>query len=235
MPGFEAPCVETPSKFPPASISERPMRILFAVLAPFLIAAAAPQEPATVRVRVVTSAGNITLALDAKRAPKTVANFMAYVDDGRLDGTQFYRSARRKGAPTQGFVQGGIGTDARRMLPSVLLEPTSQTGIRHLDATISMAHGPNPDGANCNFSLMVGPTPGLDARGAYRGFAAFGKVISGMDVVKRILALPTGGGRDAMKDQMILQPVRILRVERLDGVARPSGYAKPWLFGPASR
>ena len=61
MPGFEAPCVETPSKFPPASISERPMRILFAVLAPFLIAAAAPQEPATVRVRVVTSAGNITV------------------------------------------------------------------------------------------------------------------------------------------------------------------------------
>lgn len=207
------------------------MRILFAVLALFLTAASGPQEPATVRVRLVTSAGNIVLALDARRAPKTVANFMAYVDDGRLDGTLFYRSARRKGNPAQGFVQGGIGTDARRMLPSPPLESTLQTGIRHLDATISMAHGPNPDGANCNFSIMVGPNPGLDAKANYRGFAAFGKVVTGMDVVKRMLAMPTGGGRDAMKDQMILKPVQILRAERLDGVARPTGYVKPWLFG----
>ncbi|MDQ0250778.1 peptidyl-prolyl cis-trans isomerase A (cyclophilin A) [Sphingomonas kyeonggiensis] len=209
------------------------MRTLLAVLALFLTAAAPPQEPATVRVRIVTSAGNITVALDAKRAPKTVANFMAYVDDGRLEGTQFYRSARRKGNPSQGFVQGGIGTDARRMLPSVPLESTAQTGIHHLDGTISMAHGPNPDGANCNFSIMVGPNPGLDARGPFKGFAAFGKVISGMDVVKRMLAMPTGGGRDAMRDQMILKPVQILRVERLDGKAKPTGYVKPWLIGPA--
>lgn len=210
------------------------MRILFAVLALLFAAAAAPpqQQPGMVRVRLVTSAGNIVLALDARRAPKTVANFMAYVDDGRLDGTQFYRSARRKGDAAHGFVQGGIGTDARRMLPSVPLESTAQTGIRHLDATVSMAHGPNPDGANCNFSIMVGPNPGLDARGSFPGFAAFGKVVSGMDVVKRILALPTGGGRDAMKDQMILQPVQILRAERLDGVARPTGMVKPWLLGP---
>jgi len=207
------------------------MRTLLAVLALFLTAAAPPQEPATIRVRIVTSAGNITVALDAKRAPKTVANFMAYVDDGRLEGTQFYRSARRKGNPGQGFVQGGIGTDARRMLPSVPLESTAQTGIHHLDGTISMAHGPNPDGANCNFSIMVGPNPGLDARGPFKGFAAFGKVISGMDVVKRMLAMPTGGGRDAMRDQMILKPVQILRVERLDGKAKPTGYVKPWLIG----
>jgi peptidyl-prolyl cis-trans isomerase A (cyclophilin A) len=207
------------------------MRILVAVLALFLTAAAGPQEPGTIRVRLVTSAGNIIVALDARHAPKTVANFMTYVDDGRLENTEFYRSARRKGAPTQGFVQGGIGTDARRMLPSVPLESTAQTGIHHLDGTISMAHGPNPDGANCNFSIMVGQNPGLDARGQFRGFAAFGKVVSGMDVVKRILALPTGGGRDAMKDQMILQPVKILRAERIDGVAKPSGRVKPWLIG----
>jgi peptidyl-prolyl cis-trans isomerase A (cyclophilin A) len=207
------------------------MRILFAVLALFLAASAAPQDPGTIRVRLVTSAGNIVVALDARHAPKTVANFLTYVDDGRLENTQFYRSARRKGDPAHGFVQGGIGTDARRMLPSVPLESTEQTGLKHLDGTISMAHGPNFDGANCNFSIMVGPNPGLDARGPFRGFAAFGKIVSGMDVVKRILAMPTGGGRDAMKDQMILQPVRILRAERLDGVAKPTGRVKPWLIG----
>ena len=83
------------------------MRILVALIALFLTAAA-PPEPATVRVRLVTSAGNIVVALDGRRAPKTVANFLAYVDDGRLENTQFYRSARRKGNPSQGFVQGPI-------------------------------------------------------------------------------------------------------------------------------
>lgn len=183
-----------------------------------------------VRVRLVTSAGDIVVALDAKRAPKTTANFLAYVDDGRLDGTRFYRASRRTGNPGQGFVQGGIATDSRRMLPSVPLEPTSTTGIHHLDGTISMAHGNNPNSATGNFSIMVGPNPGLDARPGAPGYAAFGRVVSGMDVVKRMLALPTGGGRDAMKDQMILSPVRLIRVERLDGTAKPTGAVKPWLI-----
>lgn len=216
------------------------MRILG--LLAFLTVAAAPApaygpqgrvQPGMVRVRLVTSAGPIVVALDARRAPKTTANFLTYVDDGRLDGTQFYRAARRKSAPTQGFVQGGIGTDARRMLPtSVKLEPTSQTGLKHLDGTISMAHGSNPDSGNGNFSIMVGPTPGLDARPGFPGFAAFGKVVSGMDVVKRILALPSGGGSGVMRGQMILKPVRILRAERIDGTPKPSGGVKPWTFGP---
>jgi peptidyl-prolyl cis-trans isomerase A (cyclophilin A) len=117
------------------------------------------------------------------------------------------------------------------MLPSVPLEPTSKTGLRHLDGTISMANGVNPDSATGNFSIMVGANPSLDARGASAGFAAFGQVVSGMDVVRRILALPTGGGRDAMRGQMILQPVKLIRAERLDGVAKPTGRVKPWLIG----
>ncbi|WP_413716374.1 peptidylprolyl isomerase [Sphingomonas sp. R1] len=198
-------------------------------------AAPAPPQgravPGQVRVRLVTSMGAITVALDARRAPKTVANFLAYVDDGRLEGTTFYRTARRKTEPSKGFIQGGVGTDARRMLDPLPLEPTSKTGLRHLNGTISMAHGPNPNSANGNFSIMVGDNPGLDARGPNPGFAAFGQVVAGMDVIKRILALPSGGGRDAMKGQMILKPVTIVRAERLDGVAKPTGRVKPWLLG----
>lgn len=197
-------------------------------------AAPVPQgraSPGKVRVRLMTSMGAITVALDAGRAPKTVANFLAYVDDGRFEGTTFYRTARRKTESTKGFIQGGVGTDARRMLDPLPLEPTSKTGLRHLHGTISMAHGPNPNSANGNFSIMVGDNPGLDARGANPGFAAFGQVVGGMDVVQRILALPSGGGRDAMKGQMILKPVTIVRAERLDGVARPTGRVKPWQLG----
>lgn len=205
-------------------------RLAFLTLAAIALVSAAPPEPATVRVRLVTSAGSITLALDARRAPKTVANFMFYVDDGRLEGTSFYRAARRKGDPKLGFVQGGIGTDARRILPALPLEPTSRTGIKHLSGTVSMAHGLDPNSANGNFSIMVGDNPALDARPGNPGFAAFGKVVGGMDVVRRILALPSGGGRGVMRGQMIVKPVRILRAERLNGTPRPSGRPKPWLI-----
>ena len=195
-----------------------------------LVSAAPAGEPPVVRVRLVTSAGSIVLALDAKRAPLTVANFLRYVDDGRLEGTHFYRAARRKGDPKLGFVQGGIGTDARRILPSVPLEPTSKTGIRHLSGTISMARSVNPNSAHGNFSIMVGDNPTLDARPGKPGYAAFGRVVGGMDVVRTMLAMPTGGGRDEMRGQMILQRVKILRAERLDGKAKPTGRPKPWLI-----
>ena len=202
------------------------------LLAALLLGGAAPADRATpgyVRVRLVTAVGDIVLALDAKRAPRTVANFLVYVDDGRLDDTRFYRASRRRDAPTFGFIQGGIDTDATRSLDPIAIERTDRTGLRHLDGTISMAHGPSPNSATGNFSIMVGPTPSLDAHGANAGYAAFGHVVAGMDVVKRILAVPTGGGFDAMKGQMILAPIRLLRAERLDGTPHPSGRFKTWL------
>jgi len=205
-------------------------RVFLAFCALSLVSAAPPPEPPIVRVRLITSAGNITLALDARRAPRTVANFMLYVDDGRLEGTEFYRTARRTSDPTLGFVQGGIGTDARRMLPALPLEPTSRTGIRHLSGAISMAHGIDPNSANGNFSIMVGDNPSLDARPNTPGFAAFGTVTGGMDVVRRMLAMPSGGGRGVMRGQMILKPVKIIRAERLDGTPKPSGRPKSWLI-----
>jgi peptidyl-prolyl cis-trans isomerase A (cyclophilin A) len=214
------------------------MRILVALLA-FLVlapASAAQQRPGPgmIRVKIETSEGAIVLALDAKRAPKTTANFLAYVDDGRLDGTGFYRASRRTGNPKFGFVQGGIASDARRVLPSPPLEPTNVTGIRHTDGAISMAHGVNIDGATGNFSIMVGDNPSLDARGTGRGgYAAFGHVVGGMDVVRKILAKPTGGGRGPMRGQMIQPgPVKILRAVRLDGAPQPTGRVKPWQISP---
>ena len=102
-------------------------------------------------------------------------------------------------------------------------ESTAKTGIRHLDATISMARRSEPGSAGGNFFITVGPMPSMDAKGAYAGYAAFGRVVSGMPVVRRILAKPTAGGSEAMRGQMIARPIRIVSARRLDGVAKPTG------------
>lgn len=187
-------------------------------------------RPGIVRVKIVTSDGAMLLAIDTKRAPKTAANFLAYVDDGRFDGTSFYRAARGKKDTKSGFIQGGIQTDARRILPPFPLETTAMTGIRHLDATVSMARAANPDSAGGNFVITIGPAPQMDARPGYPGYAAFGHLIAGRDTVKRILAEPSGGGMDAFKGQMILRKVRLISARRLDGVAKPTGGPKVWLL-----
>ncbi|KQO55404.1 peptidylprolyl isomerase [Sphingomonas sp. Leaf257] len=200
-----------------------------------LLVAAAPANqnvprPGTIRVQLNTSEGPIVVALDTRHAPATSRNFLAYVDDGRFDGTSFYRAARDKRDPKKGFVQGGIRTDARRILPPFPLEKTSQTGIKHLDATISMARGTTPSSAGGNFFITVGPTPGMDARPGYDGYAAFGSVVAGMDTVKKILAKPSGGGQDAMKGQMIFKPVTLINAKRLDGKPQPTKEPKMWLY-----
>jgi len=187
--------------------------------------------PGYVRVKLETSMGDIVIALDAKRAPKTTTNFLIYVDDGRLDNTSFYRATRHKGDVKAGFVQGGIDTEARRVyFPTVPLEPTDQTGLKHLDGTISMARHKDPDSGTGNFSIQVGPNPTLDARPGYAGYAAFGQVVAGMDVIKRILALDTCCGRGVMFGQMIKKPVTIIRAVRIDGTSKPSGAVRPWLM-----
>lgn len=208
------------------------LRVRFFVLigVVLLLGAAAP-EPRIVRVRLDTTAGPITLALDYAHAPKTVVNFLQYVDDGRLDGTRFYRASRKAGHPELGFVQGGIGTDARRKLDMLPLEPTSQTGLHHVDGAISMARYANPATGSANFSLLVGPNPYLDAKPGSPGYAVFGRVANGMDVVKRMLAMPTApGGDEDMKGQMLVHPVTIVRAVRLDGTPKPTGRPKVWIM-----
>ena len=219
------------------------LRLAMAVTAWGVATAAAPAgqpataEPPVVRVRLDTSAGPITLAIDVRHAPKTARNFLVYVDDGRLDGTRFYRAARRKAAPTLGFIQGGIDTDARRRLDPVAFEPTSRTGLRHVDGAISMARYENVNSGTANFSLMVGDSPNMDARPDSPGYAVFGRVTGGMDVVKRILAMPTSpGGDGAFRGQLLLRPVTIVHAQRLDGTPHPSGGPKIWkLFSNLKR
>jgi peptidyl-prolyl cis-trans isomerase A (cyclophilin A) len=173
--------------------------------------------PDVVRVRLETEAGPILLALDHKRAPVTTANFVRYAEQHRFDGTYFYRAARTKGAKGRGFVQGGIRHSARRSFPPIEHESTAKTGLRHVDGAISMARAA-PSGAMGDFFIIVGGAmPAMDAHGGEPGFAVFGRVEEGMDVVRTILAAPTvaNAGRGPMRGQMIAKPVRIASAKRV--------------------
>lgn len=183
-------------------------------------AAPAPEAPLpdVVKVRLDTEAGPILLALDHEKAPVTVANFVRYADQRRFDGTYFYRAARTKGAKERGFVQGGIRHSARRSFPPIEHEPTGKTGLRHVDGAISMARAA-PSGAMGDFFIIVGGAmPAMDSKAGQPGFAVFGRVEEGMDVVRRILAAPTvaDAGRGPMRGQMIEKPVRIVGAKRVE-------------------
>lgn len=188
--------------------------------APEAPAAPAPQ-PAykTVPVTLTTSAGVVTVAVEVERAPITAANFLRYVDQKRLDGTVFYRGFTFPERPDIGLVQGGTQQDPKRVLKGIVHEPTSRTGLTHDDGALSMARGA-PGTANGDFFIIIGEMKGLDAdpkgAGDNQGFAVFGHVTSGMDVVKAIAAAPKSptAGVGAMKGQMLAAPVKILSARR---------------------
>lgn len=175
--------------------------------------------PATLKVTLTTSQGPIVLELEKERAPLTTANFLRYVDQKRLDGAAFYRAAKAPNAPEYGLVQFGTSNDPKRTLPPVVHEPTSQTGLTHSSGTISLARNAPGTGAG-DFFILVGDTPSLDANpaqsGDNQGFAAFGHVVEGMDLVKRILAAPTdpNKGEGVMKGQFLAAPVVITTARR---------------------
>jgi peptidyl-prolyl cis-trans isomerase A (cyclophilin A) len=168
------------------------------------------------RVAIRTTEGTIVVALEAQRAPVTSANFLRYVDARKFDGKSFYRAARAKTDPTRGLIQGGIDAQIRESFFPIAHEPTSKTGLKHLDGTLSMARNA-PGSAMGDFFITLGATPSLDARGNYVGYAAFGHVVQGMDVARRILAKPTwpGGRSFTTLGQSIKQPVRIISARRL--------------------
>jgi peptidyl-prolyl cis-trans isomerase A (cyclophilin A) len=201
---------------------------LFAVLAaPAFAQVPAPASSALaptedlVPVAIDTSLGRIVVALDRTHAPVTTANFLRYVDTHRLDGQAFYRAMHvGDAAGNGGLIQGGIITDARKLFPPIAHEPTSQTGLRNVAGVISMANA-GPGTARSDFFILLSDMPALDANGAggdANGFAAFGHVIEGMDVVKKIFEAPLSPTKGAgpMKGQMLDPPVNILRAQRVE-------------------
>ena len=160
-----------------------------------------------VPVAIETSLGRIVVALDRGRAPLTTANFLSYVDSGKLDGESFYRAMRYGDG---GLIQGGITSDGRKIGAPVAHEPASQTGITHKAGTISMANF-GPGTARSDFFILTTDIPAFDAN-----FAAFGHVVEGMEVVKAILASPVSStkGEGPMKGQMLEPVVKIVEAER---------------------
>jgi peptidyl-prolyl cis-trans isomerase A (cyclophilin A) len=188
------------------------------------LASSVPAPSLLVRVALQTSMGTIVLDLDKAHAPLTTANFMKYVDQKRLNGTTFYRSMHMAG-DANGLIQGGASGDPKRILPPVKHEPTSLTGLTNRDGAISMARG-EPGTANGDFFICIGNMTGLDAhpgeQGDALGYAAFGRVVEGMDVVQRIYAAPISPTKGAgfMRGQMIAAPVKIIMASRVKPGAR---------------
>lgn len=194
------------------------------LIAASLALAAAPAwaEPdeGLVRVAIKTHQGVITLDLNVAKAPITAKNFLRYVDLKRFDGSAFYRAARIKEAPQLGVIEGGLRGNPAKVLKPIAHESTVKTGLSHKDGTISMARR-IPGDATADFFICSGDQPSFDADPANPaktpGFAAFGQVSDGMDVVRAILALPTSptAGVGVMRGQMLSPPAPILSVRRV--------------------
>jgi peptidyl-prolyl cis-trans isomerase A (cyclophilin A) len=182
---------------------------------------APPSAAGVVTAQLVTGLGAIVLELRGDRAPITTDNFLSYVDRKLYDGAAFYRAAHYAGRPSDGLIQGGLsGSHPERALPPTAHEPTTQTGLRHVDGAISMARYA-PGSATAEFFICIGANSQLDADpsapGDNLGFAAFGRVTQGMDVVRAIWTAPTSptNGEGVMRGQMLAPPIGILRAARL--------------------
>jgi peptidyl-prolyl cis-trans isomerase A (cyclophilin A) len=182
-------------------------------------ASAAPagvSHAATTRVRIETDLGNIVAELDANAAPKTTENFLRYVEKRFFDGGSFFRTVTLSNQVDDlvkiEVIQAGANpAHEKEYFPPIALERTRATGLRHLDGTLSMARD-GPDTAQDSFFICVGDQPELDFGGKRnpdgQGFAAFGRVVEGMEIVRKIQILPANS-------QQLSPPLRIQRVVRI--------------------
>lgn len=190
--------------------------------APTPMVAPAP-APALPRVKIDTTVGSFTVEVETVKAPVTAANFLHYVDQKKLDGITFYRVV--KVADKFGFVQFGTNGDPKRTLPPIKHEPTTITGLRHLNGTLSTARLA-PGSARGDFTISVGDQPSFDADPTKPddalktnlGYAAFGRLVDGMDVVLKIFdapADPNATVRGSFKGEVPAAPVRIISARRV--------------------
>lgn len=197
------------------------LRLALALAAAQSVTPAPAPPPATVQVVLTTTLGRIVVALEKQRAPITTANFLRYVDQRRLDGITFYRTVKVQ--PDFGFVQFGTQNARARVLPPIRHEPTTLTGVHHTDGAISLTRAAPGTGAG-DFTISVGDQrPSLDADptrpGDNLGYAAFGQVVEGMEVVHRILDAPVAAG-GYFKGEQIAAPVVITSVRRVPVAVR---------------
>lgn len=174
--------------------------------------------PATVNVLLHTAQGDITIAVEIERAPVTAKNFLRYVDNKRLDGISFYRGMKLTEDGKYGLVQGGLQGNSKLIFKPIAHEAPATTGLSHVDGAVSMARAA-PGTATADFFIVIGDLVSMDGKpdGSDPGYAVFGRVVAGMEVVRTILELPKS--QDAlnpvMKGQMLAQPVKVLTARRL--------------------
>jgi peptidyl-prolyl cis-trans isomerase A (cyclophilin A) len=175
----------------------------------------AQSDTGVVRVLIQTELGDMEVEVDTVRAPITTANFLKYVDGRHYDGGMFHRTVKPDNQPDNKVrievVQAGANPAREKDgFPPIKLERTNKTGLKHKDGTISMARD-GPDTATSDFFICIGDQPSLDHGGRRnpdgQGFAAFGRVVKGMKVVRKIQLAPS-------RDQKLAPPIRILRIRR---------------------
>ena len=181
-------------------------------------------QTATVRVRVQTELGDIVLEVDQAKAPATAANFLRYVDAGHFDGGEWHRTVKMDNQPESTIkievIQAGVNPNrAKEGFAAIALERTNKSGLRHKDGVVSMARG-GPDSATSGWFICINDQPSLDFGGMRnpdgQGFGAFGRVVSGMDVVRKIQAAPSSATRTTNTDaQRLTPPIKILKVSRI--------------------
>jgi len=181
---------------------------------------AQPKPPAVAspQVQVFTSMGNFTIELNAERAPLTVGNFLAYVDAGHYPNTLIHRAVAN--FVIQG---GGFNTDYTPKPASLKVVNESGNGLSNVRGTVGLARTSDPHGGNSQFFVNLNDNAALDPNATRWGYAVFGRVIDGMDVVDRIGNVATGA-HGAIKDETPLKPVVISKVER---VSSGSSVPKP--------
>ena len=174
------------------------------------------QAFATTTVILTTALGDIHIAVETERAPVTAANFLRYVDAKRFDGMSFYRAHKVSEDGRYAIVQGGLQGNSQKVYKAIAHESPQQTGLSHVDGAISMARE-NPGTATADFFIVVGDLVSMDGKpDGDPGYAVFGRVVQGMDVVRAMLELPRSAEarNPVMKGQMLAEPVKVTTARR---------------------